>query len=75
VLDRRAVLGIGQLEDALHPPPGLQFPNWDGATNFVVVVAEVLLAEARTAATAAIGQDVAALIEGLFVRLGAVVGL
>jgi hypothetical protein len=75
VLDGRTVLGVGQLKDSLHPPPGLQLVLWDGTAGIVVVVAERLVAQGWTAAADAIHLDVAALIEGLFVWLGAVVGL
>jgi hypothetical protein len=63
-----------ELEGALAGLAGFEFPNWDGLARIMVVVAEILLAQADTAATLAVGEDVAALKAGLVVRLDAGVG-
>jgi hypothetical protein len=60
-LDGTTILGEGQVEGGLVALADLGFPFWDWAAIFVVVVAEVFVAERWAATAVARGEDVAAL--------------
>ena len=60
-LNGGAILGKGEVEGGLVALAGLAFPFWDWPTIFMVVEAEVFVAERWTATAVAGGEDVAAL--------------